>query len=49
MFNVANHPHHTIGTQQIASAGFMQATAIANTGRDGLDERTVRIGLHLGW
>ncbi len=50
-FNVANTPHHTIAdsNRNINSGGFMEATAIRNTGRDGLDERTFRAGLKFSW
>ena len=51
MYNVSNTPHHTIPSANfvLGSSGFMQATSIANTGRDGIDERTVIAGLHLSW
>src|SRR5262249_6546919 len=50
-FNVANTPHHTIAdaNRNISSGSFMEALAIRNTGRDGLDERTFRVGLKLSW
>jgi hypothetical protein len=50
-FNVANTPHHTIAdaNRNINSGSFMEALAIRNTGRDGLDERTFRVGLKLSW
>jgi hypothetical protein len=49
MFNVSNTPHHANPTSNITSGTFMQALGIANTGREGIDERTVRFSLRLGW
>jgi len=51
-FNVANTPHHANpnSTQaSVSNSSFMQVTDIRNTGRDGLDERTFRLGLKLIW
>jgi hypothetical protein len=48
-FNLANTPHHANPTNSINSATFMQALGIANTGREGIDERTFRLSLRLGW
>ena len=51
-FNAANTPHHANpnSTQSSVNNGsFMQVTDIRNTGRDGLDERTFRLGLRLNW
>jgi hypothetical protein len=48
-FNAANTPHHANPTSSVNSGSFMQATDIRNTGRDGLDERTFRLGLRLNW
>jgi hypothetical protein len=51
-FNAANTPHHANpnSTQSSVNNGsFMQVTDIRNTGRDGLDERTFRLGLKLNW
>ena len=55
IFNLGNTPHHaspgrdsTTGTSaanSISSGAFMQAFNIANTGRDGIDERTVRFSM----
>jgi hypothetical protein len=44
-FNAANTPHHSNPTNSVNSGAFMQALGIRNTGRDGLDERTFRVGL----
>jgi len=51
-FNAANTPHHANpnSTQaSVSNSSFMQVTDIRNTGRDGLDERTFRVGLRLAW
>ena len=52
MFNAANTPHHanpSATASNVNSGSFMQATGIRNTGRDGIDERTFRLSLRLGW
>jgi hypothetical protein len=49
VFNLANTPHHSNPTASVSSGSFMQALGIANTGREGIDERTFRLGLRLGW
>jgi hypothetical protein len=49
MFNTTNTPHHSNPTSNISSGTFMQALGIANTGREGLDERTVRFSIRLGF
>ena len=48
-FNIANTPHHSNPTASVSSGSFMQALGIANTGREGIDERTFRLGLRMGW
>jgi len=48
-FNAANTPHHSNPTNSVNSGAFMQALGIRNTGRDGLDERTFRVGLKFSW
>jgi hypothetical protein len=54
-FNLANTPHHanpgttSATSTSVNSGSFMLATDIRNTGRDGLDERTFRMGLKLTW
>jgi hypothetical protein len=55
MFNVANTPHHaspgfdsSTGTNafnNVQNSAFMNITKIANTGRDGIDQRTLRLSL----
>lgn len=51
MFNLANTPHFVMpgGNASVNSSSFMQATSILNTGRDGVEQRAVRLSLHLGW
>lgn len=49
MLNTANTPHHTMSGTSISTGTFMQALSIANTGRDGIDQRTLRFSLRLGW
>ena len=51
IFNVANTPHHVMpgGNGSVNSSNFLQATGIANTGREGIDQRSVRFALRLGW
>ena len=36
-------------TNSISIGTFMQESGIANTGREGFDERTFRLSLRLGW
>jgi hypothetical protein len=47
MFNTPNNPHHATPTSSLTSSSFMQALGIANTGRDGVDQRTVELSLQL--
>ena len=49
MFNVSNTPHHSNPIDNVNSGNFMQALDIRNTGREGIDERTFRVSLRLGW
>ena len=52
MLNISNTPHHnvvSVGNSNVTSGSFMQATDIANTGREGIDERLTRFSLRLGW
>jgi hypothetical protein len=50
-FNIANTPHHVMpsGNASVNSSNFLQATGIANTGREGIDQRSIRFALRLGW
>ena len=49
-FNMANTPHfERPNGRSITSGNFMILNRIRNTGREGIDERFVRIGLRLGW
>ena len=57
MFNVGNTPHHaspgynqstgTTSANNVQNSAFMNITQIANTGRDGIDQRTLRLSLKL--
>jgi hypothetical protein len=59
MFNLGNTPHHaspgfnsstgTTSANNVTNSAFMQAFNIANTGRDGVDQRTARFSLKLSW
>lgn len=55
MFNVGNNVHHarpgytvqtgTTSANNVQNSAFMNVTQIANTGRDGLDQRTLRLSM----
>jgi hypothetical protein len=57
IFNVGNTPHHaspgynsstgTTSANNVQNSAFMNITQIANTGRDGIDQRTLRLSLKL--
>ena len=49
LFNSSNTPHHSNPSSSLTSSSFMQATGIANTGRDGIDQRTAEVSLRLNW
>ena len=49
MFNIANTPHHAISSTSVNSGTFLQAFNIANTGREGIEQRAARLALRLGW
>ncbi len=49
MFNAANTPHHSMSSTSVNSGTFLQAFNIANTGREGIEQRAVRFALRLGW
>ncbi len=49
MFNTPNNPHHSNPNSSLTSSSFQQALGIANTGRDGIDQRTVQLSLRLVW
>lgn len=49
MFNAPNNPHHATPTSSLTSSSFMQAVGIANTGRDGVDQRTVELSMQLNF
>ncbi len=47
--NLSNTPHFASPTGDITNANFGVVTAVQNTGRGGLDQRIIRLGLRLGW
>ncbi|MEO8049421.1 MAG: hypothetical protein ABI833_03310, partial [Acidobacteriota bacterium] len=57
MFNLGNNVHHarpgytvqtsTTSANNVQNSAFMNVTQIANTGRDGIDQRTLRLSLKL--
>ncbi len=49
LFNTANTPHHANPSSSLSSSTFMQATGIANSGRDGIDQRTAQVSLRLSF
>ena len=49
MFNAANTPHHSMSSTSVNSGTFLQAFSIANTGREGIEQRALRFALRLGW
>jgi hypothetical protein len=49
LFNTPNTPHHANPTSSLNSSSFMQALGIANTGRDGIDQRTGQFSARLSW
>ena len=49
LFNTPNTPHHANPTSSLSSSSFMQALGIANTGRDGIDQRTGQFSARLSW
>jgi hypothetical protein len=49
LFNTPNTPHHANPTSSLNSSSFMQALGIANTGRDGIDQRTGQFSARLAW
>lgn len=49
IFNTANTPHHSMSSTSVNSGTFLQAYGIANTGREGIEQRALRFALRLGW
>ena len=47
MFNLSNTPHFSNRRADVSGALFGALTGIANTGRDGIDERFVHFGLRV--
>ena len=48
-FNISNTPHFNNPNSNIASSGFGIVTSMANTGRDGNDQRVFRLGLRIAF
>ena len=48
-FNVSNTPHFRNPNSNVASSGFGVVTGMANTGREGNDQRVFRLGLRLAF
>jgi hypothetical protein len=49
MFNATNTPHFNPPNGGVNSSAFMQVTGIVDTGREGIDERTFRFGIRIGF
>jgi len=57
MYNVGNTPHHaspgygpstgTTSNNNVQNSAFMQVVPLANTGRDGIDQRTIKFSLKM--
>ena len=48
-FNMANTPHHSNPTASVSSGRSCKRWGSRIPGREGIDERTFRFGLRLGW
>ncbi len=49
LFNVSNTPHFANPAANVSGANFGVITTVANTGREGIDERLFRVGLRLSF
>jgi hypothetical protein len=49
MFNTANTPHHSNPNGNVSSGSFMQALGIVSTGREGIEQRALRVAMRLGF
>jgi len=49
VFNVGNTPHHSPPNGNVTAGDFMVATGITGTGREGIEQRAVRLAVRLGW
>jgi hypothetical protein len=49
MFNAANTPHFVMSSTSVSSSTFLQAVSIANTGREGEEQRATRFSLHFSF
>jgi hypothetical protein len=48
-FNMSNTPHFATPSGNISSANFGVITSVANTGREGIDQRIFRLGARIAW
>ena len=49
LFNVTNTPHFANPNSNVSGSNFGVITTVANTGREGIDERLFRVGLRLSF
>ncbi len=49
IFNLTNTPHFGDPNSNVNSGGFGTITSTANSGREGIDERLIRLGLRFGF
>ena len=49
VFNLGNTPHHSTPNGNVTSGDFMVATGITGTGREGIEQRAIRLAVRLGW
>ena len=49
LFNATNTPHFNTPNGNVTSGDFMKLTGIKNVGREGIDQRFLRVGIRLGW
>src|SRR5436305_7175332 len=48
-FNLGNTPHHATPNGNVTAGDFMAATGITGTGREGIEQRAIRLAVRLGW
>ena len=48
-FNLGNTPHHSTPNGNVTAGDFMAATGITGTGREGIEQRAIRLAVRLGW
>ena len=49
VFNLGNTPHHGTPNGNVTSGDFMVATGISGTGREGIEQRAMRLAVRFGW